>query len=119
MRVWRRGPTAIEIPSDSSHELVLRLWNLGTKEEALKDGWTRIHFDYLRGEPILAVEGKDLETAHKAFLWAFEENQVMPNRVFVHALHEQVDRMLEGQEVDIFYRYGRVTQSNVAKWRSG
>ena len=109
MRVWRKGPRVIEIPAGMSHETVLKTMDLGTREEAIENGWQRIAFNRLRGEPILAIDAKDLETAHDAFRWAVEETGEMPLRVFHDAM------MLEGKEVDIFYKYGRI--SSIAKWR--
>ncbi len=111
MRVWRKSPTVIEIPAGMSHEMVLKTMNLGTRNEAIESGWQRIALNSLRGEPVLAIDAKDLETAHDAFRWIVKETGVMPERVFHEAM------MLEGKEVDIFYRYGRITQSNMAKWR--
>ena len=110
MRVWRKGPRVIEIPAGMSHEMVLKTMDLGTKVEAIENGWQRIAFNRLRGEPILAIDAKDLETAHDAFRWAVKETGVMPERVFHDAM------MLEGKEVDAFYKYVRITQSNMAKW---
>ena len=111
MRVWRKGPRVIGIPAGMSHEMVLKTMDLGTKVEAIENGWQRIAFNRLRGEPILAIDAKDLETAHDAFRWAVKETGEMPERVFHDAM------MLEGKEVDAFYKYGRITQSNMAKWR--
>lgn len=111
MRVWRRGPTVIEIPAGMSHETVLKTMDIGTKTEAIENGWQRIAFERLRGEPILAIDAKDLETAQEAFRWVVKETGEMPERVF----HERM--MLEGKEVDMFYKYGRITQSDLAKWR--
>ncbi len=111
MRVWRRGPTVVEIPAGMSHELVLKTMNFGTKKQAIKNGWQRIAFDRLQGEPVLAIDAKDLESAHEVFQWVVKEMGVMPERVFHDAM------MLEGKEVDMFYRYGKITQSDVAKWR--
>ena len=111
MRVWRKGPTVIEIPAGMSHEMVLKTMDLGTKIEAIENGWQRIAFNMLRGEPVLAIDAKDLESAHQAFQWVVKETGVMPERVFHDAM------MLEGKEVDMFYRYGRITQSELAKWR--
>lgn len=119
MRVWRRSPTVIEIPEGSSHELVLKLWRLGSKEQALQDGWVRICFHHLRGKPIIAVESQSREDAHEAFRWIFKEKQVMPEKLFLSIVDEKVDCVLEGQEIDIFYEQGRMTQSSVAKWRKG
>ena len=111
MRVWRKGPRVIEIPAGMSHEMVLKTMDLGTKVEAIENGWQRIAYDTLRGESVLAIDAKDLETAHDAFRWAVKETGVMPNRVFHEAM------MLEGKEVDMFYRYGQITKSDLAKWR--
>ena len=111
MRVWRRGSTVIEIPAGMSHEMVLKTMDLGTKEEAIKNGWQRIAFNRLQGEPVLAIDAKDLETAHEAFRWVVEETGEIPLKVF----HDKM--MLEGKEVDIFYKYGRISKSNLAKWR--
>lgn len=94
-----------------SHELVLRTMDLGTKKEAIKNGWQRIAFDRFRGEPVLALDAKDLKSAQEAFQWVVKETGEMPVRVFHDAM------MLEGKEVDIFYRYGRISQSDLAKWR--
>ncbi len=111
MRVWRKGPTVIEIPAGKSHETVLKTMNIGTKDEAIQNGWQRIAFNRLRGEPVLAIDAKDLEAAHEAFKWVVKETGEMPIRVF----HERM--MLEGKEVDMFYRFGRITKSDLAKWR--
>ena len=111
MRVWRKGPTVTEIPAGKSHEMVLKTMNVGTKDEAIENGWQRIAFHRLRGEPVLAIDAKDLETAHEAFKWVVKETGEMPVRVF----HDRM--MLEGKEVDMFYRYGRITKSDLAKWR--
>lgn len=111
MRVWRKGPTVIEIPAGMSHEMVLKTMDLGTKIEAIKNGWQRIAFDRLQGEPVLAIDAKDLASAHEAFQWVVKETGVMPERVFHEAM------MLEGKEVDMFYRYGQITKSDLAKWR--
>lgn len=111
MRVWRKAPIVIEIPAGKSHGIVLKTMDLGTKTEAIENGWQRIALESLRGEPVLAIDAKDLASAHDAFRWVVKETGVMPNRVFHEAM------MLEGKEVDIFYRYGRITQSNMAKWR--
>lgn len=110
-RVWRRDSTVIECPIHMSHEIVLKTMNLGSKKEAIEDGWQRIAFQTLRGEPVLAIDAKDLESAHEAFRWVVKETGVMPDRVF----HDRM--MLEGKEVDMFYRYGRITKSDLAKWR--
>lgn len=111
MRVWRRGSTVIEIPISMSHEMVLRTMNLGTKTQAIKNGWQRIAFDHLQGEPVLAIDAKDLESAHEAFRWVVKETGEMPVRVFHEAM------VLEGKEVDVFYKYGRISQSDLARWR--
>lgn len=111
MRVWRKGSRVIEIPAGLSHDAVLQTAKIGTKAEAIENGWQRIAFNRLRGEPVLAIDAKDLETAHEAFKWVVEETGQMPVRVF----HERM--MLEGKEVDMFYRYGRITKSDLAKWR--
>ncbi len=111
MGVWRKGPMVIEIPAGKSHEMVLKTMDIGTKDEAIENGWQRIAFDRLRGEPVLAIDAKDLESAHEAFKWVVNETGEMPVRVF----HDRM--MLEGKEVDMFYRYGRITKSDLAKWR--
>ncbi len=111
IRVWRKGSEVIEIPAGMSHELVLKTMNLETKVKAIKDGWQRIAFHHLRGEPVLAIDAKDLESAHEAFRWVVQETGEMPVRVFHKAM------MLEGKEVDIFYKYGRISQSDLARWR--
>lgn len=111
MRVWRRAPTIIEIPSGMSHESVLKTMDLGTKKKAIAKGWQRIILHRSRGTPVLAIDAKDLESAHEAFQWVVKETAIMPERVFYDRM------MLEGKEVDMFYRYGRITQSDVAKWR--
>jgi hypothetical protein len=111
MRVWRRAPTIIEIPAGFSHEQVLKTMELGTKDEAIENGWQRIAFERLQREPILAIDAKDLATVQEAFHWVVKETGVMPARVFHDAM------MLEGKEVDMFYRYGKITNSDIAKWR--
>ena len=111
MRVWRRAPAIIEIPLGMSHESVLKTMDLGTKVEAIENGWQRIALNSLRGEPVLAIDAKDLASAHEAFQWVVRETGIMPERVFHKAM------MLEGKEVDVFYRYGKITQSKMAKWR--
>ncbi len=111
MRVWRKGPTVIEIPAGMSHETVLKTMQLGTKTQAIENGWQRLAMDRLRGEWVLAIDAKDLQSAQEAFQWAVKETGEMPARVFHDAM------MLEGKEVEMFYRYGRITQSDVAKWR--
>ncbi len=111
VRVWRKGSTVVDIPPGMSHESLLQTMNIGTKTEAIENGWQRIAFNRLCGEPVLAIDAKDLETAHDAFRWAVEETGEMPFRVFHDAM------MLEGKEVDIFYKYGRISKSNLTKWR--
>ena len=111
LRVWRKGPTVVDIPPGMSHESLLQTMNIGTKTEAIENGWQRIAFNRLRGEPVLAIDAKDLETAHEAFKWVVKETGEMPVRVF----HDKM--MLEGKEVDMFFKYGTITQSNLAKWR--
>lgn len=111
LRVWRKGSTVTVIPGGLSHDALLQTMNIGTKAEAIENGWQRIAFNRLRGEPVLAIDAKDLDTAHEAFQWAVEETGVMPVRVF----HDRM--MLEGVEVKMFFKYGTITQSDVAKWR--
>ena len=101
----------IEIPAGMSHDRVLQMMELGTKTEAIENGWQRIAFQRLRSEPVLAIDAKDLKTAQEAFQWVVKKTGEMPVRVF----HDQM--MLEGKEVEMFYRYGKITQSDVAKWR--
>lgn len=117
MRVWRRSPTVIEIPEGSSHEVVLRLWRLGSKEQALQDGWVRIGLHRLRGEPIIVVESQSQESAQESFRWIIKEKKVWPAKLFLCVVDERIDQVLEGQEIKVFYEHGRTTQSSAAKWR--
>jgi len=112
LRVWRKGKRVIVCEGEGvSHEAILRTEIGLNNVEAVADGWQRIAFNHLEGESVMAIDAKDLESAHDAFKWAVKETGHMPIRVH----HEH--HMLTGKEVDTFYRYGSISKSNLAKWR--